>query len=567
MRERLKKINGYDKNRVWVGTFHAFCYYMLKNYSCYIDISRNFSLIDENDKIKIIKSIMQSKKLPPLKIKDITDFISEIKSQINPSNEFINIASKNNDTKLMLSYFNEYEERKKIANLLDYDDLIIYVIKLLINEKIKRILQNTYKFTLIDECQDTTLLQHELIKQIINEKSPNLFTVADENQSIFGFNHARVENLSDMISKYKMKVENINQCYRCPPEIIKLANVVISKVNNIVVEREEEIVSLKKSNPLSVSIQYYESDIEEAENIAKYIQNMHKISAYSEFAILARTRGAFSEIENVFRKQSIPYIKIGSNEILESEEYILYISFLKLLNNKEDSESLHYLINRLFPQYNLTIGSIINIQFDKKIKLNDAIREYYNTNKTKESKFIYDFYRNIITKDISTSDPLSIINLMEMILQINKDQIININGQFIKTKYLDYLRGSARRFIRTSEDRSLSAFLARLALEKKGDIYNIIDQTNDCVHLLTIHAAKGTEYRNVIIIALEEGIFPHYFSKCEDEMNEERRSMFVAMTRTKDLLMMTCAKNRKDLYGNYRTQKFSRFLFELDDRT
>lgn len=566
MRGRLRKIPGYNRVRVWAGTFHGFCTSLLRQYSCYVEIGRSFTAIDDHDQLDIIRHIQTTSGFPRVDPRNIRGHVSRAKSALKSPEEYESILENGGGSRVPAQYYAEYERRMRASNMLDYDDLIWWTIRLLnAVAPLRRILHETYRFVLVDECQDTTLAQHELIGSLVPSEKPNLFAVADENQSIFEWNNARIRNLSDMIKRYGMEIKNLNRSYRCPPQVLRLASKIVLQADNRVVERQGELVSEKCEVPGCVSLQICRSEEDEAKRVLETIRTgLKQKQRLGDFAVIARTRFALREVEAALSDADIPYVVIGERDLLKAPAVAAYVAALRLLVNPNDAESLRALVSYINPGDEAIVSAAVEIVSQGNESLADAVRRLDKIEMPLDGvRRVQRLYRGLRREDAAGLDALTALDLVEEVigLRANVDSA-SIDGDS-ETESLELLRGMARSFRRKVEDKTLPAFMAKLSLEQRGDVLRDAEIDSDHVKLLTVHAAKGTEYPTVVIVALEEGIFPHYLAEKEGRIDEERRNCFVAMTRTKERLIMSSAGYRRDSYGMQWPKDPSRFLQEI----
>lgn len=566
MRGRLRTIPGYVWTRVWAGTFHGFCANLLRHYSCYVGIPRSFTTIDDSDQLEIIADIQATAGLPKADPKNVRSHISRAKSTLKTPEEYESMLESAGSNAVLALYYGEYERRMRASNLLDYDDLIWWTIQLLGSvSAMRRVVLDTYRFVLMDECQDTTFAQHELISLLVPDETPNLFAVADENQSIFEWNNARIQNLAEMIERYDMHVMNLNRSYRCPPEVLRLANKIILKSDSRIAERRGELVSEKNERHDCVSIEVCESDDQEAGLVVDVVQTcLEEGRNPGDIAIIGRTWFAFNEIEAALDDADVPYVIVGDSDLLKAPRVAAYVAALRLLLNPNDAESLRQLVTQLHPRDLPVVCAAIQWCTENRRLLSETIGRLDEIAVLADgAERVRGLYNALQRRDSAQLDALSALDFAERILGLRRGTNAGGGDDVAGLANLELLWEMARRFHRRAEDRSLPAFLARLSLERRGDVLRDVEQDPGHVKLLTVHAAKGTEYPVVVMVALEEGIFPHYLSKSAGQMDEERRNFFVAMTRTEEQLVLSFAESRNDRYGRPWPKTPSRFLQEI----
>lgn len=557
----LTLIKGYDKRQIWIGTFHKFCTYILKNYSCYIGIPRSFTIIDKKSQISIIKTIQIKNNMGRRNPELILRRISYVKRSIDSLDGYYSMIDNAIDDTDLAFYLSEYELSKQATNKLDYDDLIWKTIQLLTEYPIiKQIVRDAYRQVLIDECQDTTNAQYELIKMIIPDEKPNLFVVADENQCIYEWNNASIRILKKMLDKYKMETKTLNYCYRCPQEILDIASQIIQKSSNTIIQREGKLVSMKGSKPGCITIKEYGSDEKEAMGIVEDIVLKHDRGYnYNQFAIIGRNHFVFNEIKRVLSERIVPYTVVNE-DIFEASSVPLYLASLRVLINHEDVESLYFLLERIFPEDKDHIELIIEASHREGTPIHSIITNLSDDGSYEGYANLYDFCLKLLLSEIQQFSAVGALRYIDDMVGLKDYSYVDDKGNLTNIIIPDVLWDVAYNFDATSDNKDLALFVSKIALEKEDNTRN---GRLDSVHLLTIHTAKGTEYPFVYIVALEESIFPDYRSTEEWQMNEERRNLFVAMTRTEEGLTISYAKSSKDRNGNSIPRKPSILFKEI----
>ncbi len=580
MRSRLEKILGEEiVKHIWVGTFHSICGRILRqDIEKYkneegIKWEKNFVIYDEDESLAIIKNA--------LKILDLDDKVYKpktIKSEIsNAKNKLINaytFATKARDyyKDKIGQIFTIYEKSLSINNALDFDDLLIMTVKLL--EQSAETREKYYqKFShiLVDEFQDTNKAQYQLIKLLFTGNYPleaidldnrTLCVVGDIDQSIYSWRGADYKILLNFRSDFPMaKTIKLEKNYRSVATILEAANKVIE--NNF--ERVEK--NLYSTKGQGRKIQCYEAQ-DQAEE-AFYIANTAKkygAEHYQNIAVLYRTNAQSRAIEEAFMALGIPYRMIGGLKFYERKEIKDIIAYLRLIYNRNDSVALKRIINvpkRAIGQ--ATVKKIEEISQENNISMFDVlleIRKYSEFSGVTLTKI--ETFRDLILDFIDKKEHFLLSEFVTTILMDTGylkelEDEDSIESQ-VRIDNLQEFINVAREFEETETEDELGDFLSQVALV--SDVDEITEGSN-AVTLMTLHSAKGLEYPIIFLSGLEEGIFPHQrVQNSNSELEEERRLMYVGITRAQEHLHITYAK-RRQMWGEYRYSEPSRFIFEI----
>ena len=564
MKERVEALIGERIKGLWIGTFHSLCARILRREIPILGYEKNFTILDEDDSIRIIKDATKSadfnvKYFEPKKIKH---YISNIKRSMISAKEFANMQHEYFES-VVSSIYLKYEKLLKENNALDFDDLIMLTVRLLKGHPdVAFYYEDKFKYVLVDEYQDVNKSQYELLK-ILSSKYKNITVVGDDDQSIYSFRGAD----SALIFKFQedypdAKTVKLEKNYRSPQEILDVANKLIS--HNA--ERSgKELYSTKKI-PNSVNLYEAADEIDEARFVVKKIKELRKEEGkhFSDFAILYRMNFQSRIFEEYLMEEGIPYQIIGGVRFYSRAEIKDMMAYLSVINNPRDDISFKRIINvplrKIGPA---TLRKIEEVKEQSGLTLYESLE--YLAEKGELSggyKKLEDFY-NLIKELKEDAKVMSIRQLVEEIIS--------------KTQYYNYLmsrgkgEGEARienvkefisvvsEFIKTSEDTSLSAFLTHLSLITDIDT----SKGGNRVTLMTLHAAKGLEFPVVFLVGLEEGFLPHYRAfESSKELEEERRLCYVGITRAKERVFFTYAY-RRSRYGVSTPTKPSRFLSEI----
>ena len=560
MKERVEMLVGEELKRVFIGTFHSFSHELIRAYGSYIGISPDFIIYDKpEDVIKLLIDAVRIRVEKELKGEIESTILSEKYKDVSvlentvPGFYYAYIKLKNrlisplNLSRVGKNYsedfrliFKLYDEELKNQSALDFADLILYAHKLL-NEKIfiRKQVQTVYKHILIDEGQDTNKAQFELITTICGEDFQSLFIVADEDQLLFEWNDAKFEYLISLIKKYKAEVIQLYESYRCPVQILQVANRLI-KHNRIRIETKAELLPKKEEAEDSIEVNFFENQNEEANFVCKKIKELNR---YTDTCVISRNRYILEYTRKKLEALSIPYYMPMGQERFSTREMNLIINLMRLVFNENDKVHLYYVCESLEIDYE----RIMEVENEKTILQSLVDVSKKNTEIASVTTILNKFRNN---KD----DFMTYYNkLKEVIIGIDaEDEDLLEDIKLFKETDQHYI------YDRRLEERNLGDFLNYLSLSPKKDL------RTKGVALLTGHAAKGLEFDYVFLISLNQGIFPDYRAKEGSRaLEEERRNCFVAITRTKRKLFTSYTKFKDTRYG-LRQHEPSQFLKEME---
>lgn len=575
MKERILSLLGVDEgNDVWISTFHALCVRILRKHIDLLGYDRNFTIIDSSAQKTLIKNIIKDLNLDSnqFNARSILSQISNAKNKLQSPEEFLKEAvlpyQKN-----VANIFLEYQKKLIKNQSLDFDDLLNLTIELFNNyPDVLSLYQDKFKYINVDEYQDTNLVQYRLVNMLA-KKNNNICVVGDADQSIYGWRGADMHNILNFEQDYlNCKTILLEQNYRSTKNILKAANDVIS---NNKIRKEKNLWTTQDAGD---KITYYTARNERDE--AQYIvAEVHKLISnkkfdYKDVAILYRTNSQSRSLEDVLIKSNIPYNIIGGHKFYDRKEIKDIIAYLTLIANSKDDLSFIRVINE--PKRGIGTGTINKLQQyanENNISLLESLGrldEISNlTNKIKNN--LLQFKDLIINfKDAS----LSVTELTNELLQKSgyedslqradtlesQNRLDNLQEFLSVTAEYDKHNGNV------NEDYSLIDklvdFLENISLLSDTDEFN---ENNNCINLMTLHAAKGLEYPIVFLVGLEEGIFPiKRAMDNEDELEEERRLAYVGITRAQKKLYLTNANSRM-IYGNIQHNSSSRFIEEISN--
>lgn len=553
MRERVNNIiNAHD---AFIGTFHSFGLKIIRENSALFNLTSAFTLIDTEDQTSIIKKIMKDLNITDKMISPafIKSKISFIKNNMLSDSEIANFLISENE-KIAVKIYYEYEKILKRNNTLDFDDLLKKPVELFTsNKEVLEKYQDKFKYILIDEYQDTNEVQYKLVK-LLSKKYLNLFVVGDPSQSIYAFRGANYQNILNFEKDFKgCTVIKLPQNYRSTQTILDAANEVISH------NKQRKDLDLFSDLGQGVKIKYIRTFNDSMEN-KRVVDEIQKLceEGYNrkDMAIFYRTNAQSRSIEDALVKANIPYKVFGSFYFYKRKEIKDLLAYLKLIANPSDDVSLERVINE--PKRKIGDKTIENLR-EKARSLNISMFEAIDSGKELE-------FKNLILNLIEISKDTSITGLIDKTLELSKMKETYENDKSlesdIRLENLMEFRSVSETYEKETGNVNLSDFLMEVSLVSDAAEYSL---DSDAVTLMTVHSAKGLEFKVVFIIGLEENIMP--ISKAlydDEELEEERRLMYVAITRAKEKLYLLNA-GRRMLYGNMQVNPPSRFISEISD--
>ena len=552
MKERLEKL--VPDNQAFVGTFHSFGVRIIRENAPLLNLDRNFSILDSDDVVSIIKKILKDngydpKNNPPSFIRNR---ISSFKNDMLTDDEINNTARTPQD-KVAVEVYYQYMEVLQKNNSVDFDDLLRLPVKLFTEHKdVLDNYQEKYQYILIDEYQDTNGVQYKLSK-LLARKYQNIFIVGDPDQSIYMFRGANFRNILNFEKDYKnAKVIPLEENYRSTTSILDTAN---SVIKNNKERKDKKLWSSKGEGSKVKYLRAYDGKHEINLVLDEIKRLLEQGYEKKNISVLYRTNAQARLVEEMFLKANIPYKVVGSYYFYSRKEIKDLICYLRLILNNNDEISLRRVIN--VPKRGIgpsTIQKIETLAKEQNISLFEAIE----TGREKE-------FKDLILDLTKKSEDLTLTDLIDLILdETNMKAEYESDKSLENELRLDNLE-EFKSITKTFEDRTGSESLADF-LEEISLIADVTEhqEDEDVVTLMTIHSAKGLEFDVVFLIGMEEGIFPHQNSFCEEGgLEEERRLCYVGITRAKEKLYISNAK-RRILYGKDVINPPSRFIKEID---
>lgn len=567
MKQREEKIVGDVAQEMWMGTFHSICVRILRRFIDRIGFDTSFLIFDTSDQKTVVKECLKA-----LNIDDKTFSDRSVLSEIsNAKNEML--TPKAYQAKYSGEFRKEkigqvyelYQKRLRENNAIDFDDIINYTIDILSeNPDVLQYYTEKFKYVLVDEYQDTNKAQFTLVT-ILASRYGNITVVGDNDQGIYSFRGADISNILNFEKDFPgTKIIKLEQNYRCTGNILKAANAVIKHNEN---KYEKKLWTENEEGSLPCLYQA-EDEYDEANYVVKQIEHL-KTEEYlkpKDFVILYRMNAQSRAIEDILRRENIPYKIVGGLKFYERKEIKDTIAYLRLIHNTSDNLSLKRIINE--PKRGIGKTSLDKIQeiSDKTgTSMYEIIKhaEEYDLNRVKANA---EEFINLIEELRLKKQELSISELLKEVL--NKSgytralELENTVEAETRMQNLEEFLTVAIEFEEESADNTLPEFLESITLS--SDVDEMQDEDNT-VTLMTLHSAKGLEFPVVFLVGMEEGIFPGYKSIGEPkELEEERRLFYVGITRAKQFLHLTCAKHRT-IFGSTSYNAVSRFIKEIPD--
>lgn len=567
MKERIANLLGENANDMWVGTFHSICVKILRRFIDRIGFSSSFIIFDTSDQRTLIKNCLKDLAMDDKLFNDrsVQSEISNAKNDMLEPEQFMAKSHGDFRKEKIANVYELYQKRLKENNAIDFDDIINYTIKILMeNPDVLEYYANKFKYVLVDEYQDTNKAQFTLIT-LLASMHGNITVVGDNDQGIYSFRGADITNILNFEKDFPgTKIIKLEQNYRCTGNILKAANAVI-KNNEVKYEKklwtENDIGNLPK-------VYNADNEYDEAGYIAEQIEHLKREEyyKYSDFAVLYRMNSQSRAIEDILRREQIPYKIIGGLKFYERKEIKDIIAYLRLIQNTSDNLSLKRIINE--PKRGIgktSIDGIEEIANANGISMYSVIKdaEQYGLNRVylKSREFI-----NVIEELRHKANDIKISDLIKLTLKktgytqaLENEKTVEAENRI---ENLDEFLTVAIEFEEQFAENSLPEFLEGITLS--SDLDNM-EETEESVTLMTLHSAKGLEFPAVFLVGMEEGIFPGHQSIGEPkELEEERRLCYVGITRAKENLFLTCSKKRT-IFGSTSCNPVSRFLKEIPE--
>lgn len=569
MKERISRVLGNEEmaKEIWAGTFHSLCVRLLRRFCDMIGYERDFSIYDSDDQKKLItqcqKELSIDDKLFP--VKSTINAISRAKDKLIFPDEFENEAGADFRLQKLSQIYSLYQSKLKAANALDFDDLIMQTVHLLREcKEAREYCQNRFKYVCVDEYQDTNVAQFELTK-LLSGRYKNLMVVGDDDQSIYRFRGATIENILKFDKSFESaRIIKLEQNYRSTQNILMAANAVIK--NNT--SRRGKELWCERGEGDKIRVKKLQNQNEESKYIINKILDgvTREKRKYSDFAVLYRMNAQSNSLENYFSKSGIPYRMLGGVRFYERKEIKDIIAYLSIIKNPSDSVRLRRIINE--PKRKIgetTIDAIFSIAAVQGISPFEVMENAPAfTALSKSAPRLADFVKMMRELSaIAETQPVSELIKQVFVRTGYREMLMGLGEEGIeRTANISELVTNALNYEAENPEATLEGFLEDVALVSDVDNY---DEAADAVVLMTIHSAKGLEFPVVFLPGFEDGIFPSLQSAMDpEELEEERRLAYVAITRAKDRLYCVHVRERM-IFGKTQFNPRSRFIDEIPE--
>lgn len=568
MRERINRLIGEGASDIWVSTFHSSCLRILRRFAEEVGFEKSFSIYDTDDSKKVIKDILKEMNIDSKTMSEsyVANLITSAKNRKKTPLDLAKEVRGDFRREMAARVYERYQAKLHQNNAMDFDDLLMHTVELFVaRPDILEIYQEKFRYIMVDEYQDTNGVQFDLVS-LLAGKYQNLCVVGDDDQSIYAFRGADITNILNFEQVYpQAKVIRLEQNYRSTKNILGAANAVIA--NN----SSRKAKALWTENMTGPKLKYIqtENEKEEAGFVRGQIEKGKKEGkAYSDFAVLYRTNAQSRSIEEALVKANIPYALIGGLAFYQRKEIKDIIAYLRVINNPRDDVSLLRIINE--PRRGIgdkSLEALQKIGTTQGIPLLEAAKSCQSAG-FRGGAAIYDFYQTIQYLTAKLEEGLALDEWMQVVLdksnyvaELKKEATTESLGRLDN---INELVSKAKDYWSQNPQASLNEFLEEIALVASVDS---LGEEVQKVILMTIHSAKGLEFSRVFMIGMEENLFPSYMSissGLEKDIEEERRLAYVGITRAKEELFLTTARERL-LYGQTKANPKSRFLKEIPE--
>ena len=568
MRERVDKLVGFGSESVWVSTFHSTCVRILRRYIDRLGYENSFTIYDADDQKSLMREVCKRLQIDTklYKERSLLSAIAKAKEEMVTPEEYRQNAGGDYAQKKVAQVYEEYQKQLKKNNVLDFDDLLLKTVELF--EKDPDVLeyyQNRFRYIMVDEYQDTNTVQFRFVS-LLAKKYKNLCVVGDDDQSIYKFRGANIENILGFEKVFpEARVIKLEQNYRSTGNILHAANTVICHNRG----RKEKTLWTDKEEGAKILLYSCENGYEEAERIVAEVKQLtaDHTYQYSDCALLYRTNAQSRILEEQFLRENIPYKVVGGVNFYARKEIKDLLSYLKTIANGRDDLATRRIIN--VPKRGIGLTTIDRVQEyadEHGISFYDALRSANQIPALGRSAAKIEPFVNLIQMLRSKLEYMSLKEFMEEILETveyareyAKDTEEEAEARM---ENVDELISKIADYEQKAEEPTLNGFLEEVALI--ADIDSLEDSENRVV-LMTLHSAKGLEFPKVFLCGMEDGLFPGYMSITSDDpsdLEEERRLCYVGITRAMESLTVSFARQRM-IRGETQWSKPSRFLKEM----
>ena len=567
MKTRVEGLVGEAAKDMWIGTFHSICVKILRRFIDRIGYDTSFIIFDTSDQRTLVKECLKSLDLDEKMFSDrsVLSEISNAKNEMLEPTQYMARVNEDFRKEKIAGVYALYQQRLKENNAVDFDDIINLTIKILMeNPEALAYYNDKFKYVLVDEYQDTNKAQFTLVTMLAS-KYGNITVVGDNDQGIYSFRGADISNILNFEKDFPgTKIIKLEQNYRCTGNILKAANAVIK---NNEVKYKKELWTENDTGELP-NVFCGDNEYDEASYVIEQINRLRREEyfKYSDFTVLYRMNAQSRAIEDILRREDIPYKIIGGLKFYERKEIKDAIAYLRLIFNPSDNLSLKRIINE--PKRGVgktSLDNVAKIAEDNNVSMYEVIKNAADYGLNRVFVNTREFIEQIEYL-INKKEELKISELIKEALNktgytkaLENENTVEAESRI---QNLEELLTVAIEFEEENAENSLGEFLEGITLSSDVDG---LEESDDMVTLMTLHSAKGLEFPVVFLVGMEEGIFPGYKSIGEPkELEEERRLCYVGITRAKQYLFLTCAKQRT-IFGSTTYNSPSRFLNEIPE--
>ncbi|MCI6151840.1 MAG: UvrD-helicase domain-containing protein [Fusobacterium perfoetens] len=567
MKERVENLIGEDGKKIMLSTFHSFGLKLLRIYGNKIGYNPNFTIYDVDDQKKVIKSIL---KTLVVEDKDLTEgkiasIISRLKEDGKTPDDYLKENTYDSNHKIIYEVYTRYDKELRTNNGMDFSDILVNTNKLLDNSEILDKVQEKFKYIMVDEYQDTNNIQYQIVNKIA-KKYKNICVVGDENQSIYGFRGANIQNILDFEKDYReATVIKLEENYRSTKVILEAANTVIRNNKS----SKNKNLWTKKATGNRILLKACENGRQEVNFVIDEIKKLKTSGKrYNDFTILYRTNAQSRLFEEGFLREGIPYKIFGGIQFYQRAEIKDILGYLSVINNQMDGINLDRIIN--VPKRKIgekTVEKIKNYALENNLTYFESLKEVEKIDGVGKSAVekIKEFTK-ILDTLIEDSMELPVSELFNELIQLIEYK------KYLETNYEDYetrienieeLRNSIFELEKIVDNLTLREYLENVSLVSATDD---LDEEKEYVKLMTIHNSKGLEFPIVFLVGLEDEVFPNTTKVLIDneQLEEERRICYVAITRAEERLFLSFASQRYN-YGKEQFMTPSRFIKEIPE--
>ena len=565
LKERIADKLGDDANDIWAGTFHSVCGKILRYNADRLGFTPHFTVYDTDDQKRLLKDIMKQQGIDDkfVPVKYALSLISSAKDELLTPEEYEEQAGNEYRTKIVAQLYKQYQKRLYEADAMDFDDMIVNTVRLLReNDDVLEYYQNKFRYVCVDEYQDTNHAQYVLVSLLAGGKN-NICVVGDDDQSIYRFRGATIENILNFEDEYQnAKVIRLEQNYRSTSNILNAANEVIRNNRG----RKGKTLWTDNGDGEKITMHTAYDEREEARFVADSIlENVRKGGKFSDNAVLYRINAQSNAMENAFTRSGISFKVIGGTAFYDRKEVKDVLAYLQLINNNRDDIRLRRIINE--PKRSIgdtTVNYAAEIARELGVSIFEVISRADEFAVLNRSALKLKGFCDMINLLTEYAEEASISELFERVIDVTGYKtMLELEGEEGKDRLQNVMELSSNilQYELENDAPTLAEFLEQIALISDIDG---LESDNDKVVLMTVHSAKGLEFENVFLVGMEEGIFPGDQSIMggTSEIEEERRLCYVAITRAKKRLTV-CNTSLRMLYGQTKRNLPSRFLKEI----